>query len=217
MLTTVNTKDAKSHGRKPTGIRRTEIVDIAMGLLAERGARAFTAKAIADAVGVTNAAVFRHFPAMDAIVDAIVDRMESILFEGFPPQGDDPIARLGAFFESRVRAIREHPHLSRLLLSEHLAQVAGTDSAARIATFRERSQRFVVGCLREARRKDLLAQGVGPEDGAVLVLGAVLSMAHGKAVFRGGAPTARACRNVWSVLERALRGPLQSEGNGGRK
>jgi AcrR family transcriptional regulator len=198
-------KKTNNH-RKPTELRRSEIADVAMRIIAEQGTRRFTAKLIAKELGITDAAVFRHFATKQAIVEAIIERMETILFEGFPPQGDDPLRRLGLFFERRVRAISSHPHLSRLLLSDHLAHAAGPESLARITEFKGRSQQFVLSCLKEAKERGLLAEGVGAEELTLLVLGAILSLVHTGGTSRGKGAIEPVSRKVWALLERLMRG-----------
>jgi hypothetical protein len=85
--------------------------------------------------------------------------------------------------------------------SEQLAQAAPPVGVARVAEFRRRSRSFVHGCLAEAHRQGLLAEGVGLEEATVLVLGAILALAH-VPVAR---PWPRLPERVWSALERLLR------------
>lgn len=189
--------------RKPAVSRRREIADAALKVVAEQGLGRFTALAIAREVGVSDAALFRHFPTMEAIVLAVIDRVEEILFADFPPRDADPIDRVGAFFRQRIAIVRKNPGVSGVVASEQLAQVAPPAGVARVAEFRTRSQGFVRQALAEAHRKKLLAPGLGPEEAAVLVLGALLALAHGN--HGSEAPTGLPQR-VWRVLERTLRG-----------
>jgi AcrR family transcriptional regulator len=117
-------------------------------------------------VGVSAAALFRHFPTREDIVLAVIDRVEEILLSGFPPAGAHPIGRLGLFFRRRIEGIREHPGVAPLVGSEQLSQAAPPQGVARVAGFRQRSPSFVRGCLVEAHRDGLLADGVGPEEAA---------------------------------------------------
>lgn len=185
--------------RKPAAARRREIADAALRIVARDGLSGFTALAIAREVGVTDAALFRHFATKEAIVLAVIDRVEEILFEGFPPAEPDPIARLGRFFERRVAVIRENPGVARVVGSELLAQVAPAEGVARVAGFRRRSRAFLRRTLAEARRAGTLADGLEPDEAAVLVLGALLALGHA-GLGDGGLP-----RRVWEVLERTLR------------
>lgn len=188
--------------RKPADSRRREIADAALKVIAEQGLARFTSLAIAREVGVSDGALFRHFATKEAIVLAVVDRVEEILFAGFPPAAADPIERLGEFFRRRIEVIRENPGVARLMGSEQLAQAAPPEGVARVAEFRRRSQSFVRGCLAEAHRQGLLGGDLGQEEAAVLVLGALLALAHSPV---GAAAPAHLPERVWSALERLLR------------
>src|SRR5512136_235481 len=122
--------------RKPATSRRREIAGAALKVIAERGLGRFTSLAIAREVGVSDAALFRHFPGKEAIVLAAIDRVGEILFQGFPPEDRDPLDRLGRFFQRRVALIQENPGVARLVASEQLAQAAPPEGVARVAEFR---------------------------------------------------------------------------------
>jgi len=206
--------------RKSTEIRQTEIVDAAMHIIANRGTKKFTAQLIASEVGVTPGAIFRHFGSMDEIVAAVIDRMESILFDGFPPTDEQPLERLGAFFRRRIQAIAEHADVSRLLLSDHMAHVGGEKSAARIDELKKRSQRFVRQCLRQAAEAGELSDGVSLEAASVIVLGSVLAVGH--SATRASSKTAirKLSAEVWGAIERMLRPPparATAEARGGSR
>jgi len=192
--------------RRPTDVRQAQIVDAAMRIIASRGSRKFTAKLLGTEVGVTGGAIFRHFRTMDEIVEAVVGRIEEILFKDFPPEAADPIERLGIFFQNRVRAVVDNPHVSRLLLSDHLAQAGGKTQAKRLGEFKRRSRDFVLECLSEAQESGMLFGGVGPEEGTILVLGAIFALAH----YRTGIPdkkeVERVSARIWNIIESLLRG-----------
>lgn len=191
--------------RRPAQDRRREIADAALRVVAAVGLGRFTSLAIAREVGVSDAALFRHFPSKDAIVDAAIDRVEEILFDGFPPRADDPIDRLGAFFRRRVEAVRSHPGVSRLVATDELAKAGSAAAAERVAGFRRRSAGFVRGCLAEAERRRLLAPGVHVEEASLIVLGSLLALAHASTAPPAGAIPAIAPR-VWTALDSFLRG-----------
>jgi AcrR family transcriptional regulator len=205
MLSGMTVRKGHHMDRKPTAARRTQIVDTAMRILATKGARRFTAQLLASEIGVTAGAIYRHFKSMDAIVDAAVERMGGLLFEGFPPKAEDPIERLGAFFRHRTETLLAHPHVARLLHSDHLAQAAGPAQAGRLEEFKRRSQTFVLGCLREAHQDGTLARQTSPEAGAIIVLGSILRLSHAGGRIAGEVKIERLSEEVWSALERALR------------
>ncbi len=188
--------------RKPTATRRREIADAALAVIAERGLGGFTALAVARRVGVSDGALFRHFASKRAMVSAVVDRVEDVLFSGLPPAGDDPLARLGAFFLHRAAAFRDHPGVASLVHSDDLLRAASPADAARVQAFRRRSQALVRSCLAEAARQGALAEGLAPADAAALVFGALGVLAR---QGPGGGPGQASADGVWRALERTFR------------
>ncbi|MCA9510376.1 MAG: TetR/AcrR family transcriptional regulator [Myxococcales bacterium] len=68
-------RDARRARRRPTADeRREEIVSAAIRCFAERGFHGTTTRRIAEAVGITEAALYRYFASKDALYDAIVER-----------------------------------------------------------------------------------------------------------------------------------------------
>jgi AcrR family transcriptional regulator len=207
--------DRERTARKPTQDRRHEIADAALRVIAAQGLGRFTALAIAREVELTDGALFRHFSSKEAIVDAAIDRVDELLFERFPPDAEDPVERLGAFFRDRVNVIRENPGISSLLMSGELAKAASGEGVKRVAELRRRSTGFVRSCLAEAQRRKLLAAGLGAEEASVVVLGSLLALAHSTAL--GEEQLSALAPRVWSALEDFLRGPRARRNTAGRR
>ncbi len=159
-------------------------------------------------MGVTDGALFRHFPTKEAIVLAAIARVEELFVPALQANAADPLDRLGAFFRHRVETILAQPGVSRLVASEELAHAAPPDGVARVLALRRRSTAFVRAALDDAAREGLLAPGLRPDDAAVVVLGAILALGH--------AATPGDPRRIWSTLETFLRGH-PARGNPGRR
>jgi AcrR family transcriptional regulator len=202
--------------RKSTESRQTEIVDAAMHIIATKGTKKFTAQLVADEIGVTPGAIFRHFGSMDEIVDAVIDRMESILFEGFPPSAEQPLERLGMFFRRRIQAIAEHADVSRLLLSDHMAHVGGEKSAARIKELKQRSQKFVRQCLRQAAEAGEMSDHLSLEAASVIILGSVLAVGHSTTTGTSKTAIRKLSAEVWGAIETMLRPAGEAKRKRGR-
>jgi AcrR family transcriptional regulator len=63
-------KESRSHGE----VRRSQIVEVARRLFAEHGYRQTTTRQLARAVGVSDAAMYRHFQGKDDVLRAVVDQ-----------------------------------------------------------------------------------------------------------------------------------------------
>jgi len=65
--------------RPPAGSRKRQIVETVLQLVAAHGTEAVSAQLVADAIGVTQPAVFRHFPTKEAMWLAVMDWLEERL------------------------------------------------------------------------------------------------------------------------------------------
>ena len=66
---------------RTTEIKRTEMLDAAIGLIEERGKDALTARALADRLGVSTQPIYREFGDMDGLRAATAERGFSIVAE----------------------------------------------------------------------------------------------------------------------------------------
>ena len=124
---------APKPGRRPTAERRREIVAVVLALARDRGPDAITAQAIADRIGVTQAAVFKHFPDKEAIWLAVFEWVREALgaaFDGAVAAPGSPLERLGRAFVAHVAFVAANPGVPRALF--HELQSPG-DSAVRVA------------------------------------------------------------------------------------
>jgi len=196
----------QKQSRKPTEVRRQEIIDAGIRILTTEGARQFTADRLGSAVGITGGTIFRHFGSMDEILDAIVDRIEEIIFENFPPKADDPLERLRLFFEARLQAITEHPEVSKLLLTSILIPNGSNEyREKRLHQFKLRSRRFVDNCLKKAKADGLLAKNISHEESSVLVLGAICAIGQMGIRNKSTQNAGDLVHRIWRLLEKLLR------------
>lgn len=180
--------------------RKRQIAEAALRVLASQGAHRLTAMQISQALGITDAALFRHFRNKDAIVAAAISRFEELLEGDIAlDDGAPPLERLGAFFVRRVAKARAHPEILGLAFNDRLAEIAGADGAARVHRMIGRSVGFVRACLEEAQRTRLVAGDVPVEVLVWMVVGCLR-----------GAATASGKRSMqpeasWTELAKLLR------------
>ena len=115
----MNTND-----RLPTGSRKRQIVETVLELVAAQGTEAVSFQLIADAIGVTQPAVLRHFPTKEAMWLAVMDWLEEQLVAIYTALDEDPgqssLVVLGRMFLGHVRLIERYPALAKLVFSDHL-------------------------------------------------------------------------------------------------
>jgi len=113
------------HGRMPAAARKRQIVETALELVAEHGADAVSAQLIADTIGLSQPAVFRHFPTKEAVWMAVIgwlqDRLADVWSEA---RGDQehppPIWVLRRMFLGHIELIIRYPGLAKVVFSDHI-------------------------------------------------------------------------------------------------
>lgn len=117
--------------RLPTEERQATIVDAALRLARDASPALITTADVAAAVGLTQGAVFKHFPTKEAIWIAAMKRVRAELLSNLDAAAraePDALAALGAVFRAHVAYVVAHPGVPRFIFHE-LQQPA--DSAAK--------------------------------------------------------------------------------------
>ena len=96
-------------------------VETVIDLAAEQNPTDITTGAIAKRMGVTQGALFRHFPSKDAILQAVMEWVSERLLariEKAISRAASPIDALEAAFMTHIEFISEHPGVPRMLFGE---------------------------------------------------------------------------------------------------
>lgn len=110
--------------RLSTEQRQDEIVRATMDLVGEQGAEQVTTQAIADHIGLTQGAIFRHFASKEAIWLAVVRWIRERLLKAVDraaAAAHDPMDALQRIFFAHVDFAERHPAASRLLTTTNAA------------------------------------------------------------------------------------------------
>lgn len=105
----------------PADERREITVETVVQLAGEQNPSDITTAAIAKRMGLTQGAIFRHFPNKDAILQAVMEWVTERLLariEKAVLKEPSPLAALEAMFMAHVDFIIEHPGIPRMLFGE---------------------------------------------------------------------------------------------------
>ena len=140
--------------RLPPGERREQLLDAALSVIVEQGYSGVSIEAIARAAGVTRPVVYDHFPGLERLLQAVIEREESYslaqLEEVVPAEpGDrDPVDVLVAGVKRFLDAVATRPATWRIIL----LPLEGTPSIVRdhVETNRARTQERIAKLVRWA-------------------------------------------------------------------
>ncbi|MBN9132320.1 MAG: TetR family transcriptional regulator [Nitrosomonadales bacterium SCN 54-20] len=105
----------------PAEERRAATVEAVVDLAGEQNPSDITTTAIAQRMGLTQGALFRHFPSKDAILQAVMSWVTECLLTRVDKAVEgtsSPVQALEAVFMTHVGFVSEHPGVPRMLFGE---------------------------------------------------------------------------------------------------
>ncbi len=167
------------HTRKTAEARKAEIIEATLRLADKHGPDRLTTETIADAVGLTQPAIFRHFPKKQDLWEAVAARIGSMMELRWQKTqlGDAPATdRIRALIGAQLRLIQSTPAIPAILFSRELHT---KNKGLRTAFFglMSRFHRLIAGLVTQACRDGEMRCGLDPDDAAYLVIGLVQGLA----------------------------------------
>lgn len=170
--------------RKPAAERREQIVRAVLQIIGERGLTSLTTITIADAVGVTSGALFRHFSSLDGILEATVDHALAQIEQTFPEPSLPPVERLLMLAKNRVRVMGSDPGLAWLLNSEQAQLTLPADAVRLLRELVDRSKRYLLDAINEGVAEGSIRNDIEPEVLLVPVMGTIHALVRMPGVHR---------------------------------
>jgi AcrR family transcriptional regulator len=193
--------------RRSTQIRREEIKAAILNIIADRGFQALSTRALAESVGLSEGALFRHFPnklsMMLAIMEDVDRDMVAPLREIASEPGPAP-KRLRDFLCSHIRYLVEHRGITILLFSE--AAHLNDDGLKRsLHSTLSRLKESVRRIVRDGQAEGAWDAAVDPERAASLYMGIPISLNIEMILSSYRFDVSRFCEDMGLLLSRALR------------
>lgn len=165
--------------RKTAEVRKAEIVDATLRLADKLGPERLTTEVIAEAVGLTQPAIFRHFPRKQELWEAVAARVGAMMQARWTKaQRTDatPTDQIQALIAAQLRLIQSTPAIPAILFSRELHT---KNQGLRKAFFGllTRFHRRIAELATQARDAGELRADLDPDDVAYLIIGLVQGLA----------------------------------------
>jgi TetR/AcrR family transcriptional regulator len=192
--------------RGASGQRREQILQTFATMLESHPGSRITTAALAREVGVSEAALYRHFPSKARMFEGLIEFIEETIFSRVGlilDEEPDPAARCGGILLLLLSFCERNPGFSRLLTGDALA--GETDRLRRrIAQFYDRLETQLRTVLRDGELQD----GVRTPIPAAIAAGAMLALAEGRIAQFVRSEFRRAPTQDWPAQWERLAGSL---------
>ena len=189
-----------------TEIRREQIAQAALDVIAEQGVAALSVAAVARRIGLVPSALYRHFRRKDQILDAVLELIGKRLMEnvaGAQNQGSDAVDRLHLLLVGNVAMIRQNQVILRIVFSE---AIYGHHQAWRtkIQAILQDYLQAITALISDGQRTRQLRTAADPGVVAILFLGLVQPAAILWHISNGRFDLDRQVMNAWKIFHRGI-------------
>ena len=192
-----------------TEVRRDQLADATLAVVADHGLRGLSIAAVARRVGLAPSAIYRHFAGKDAMLDAVLERLRERLLGAVAAaraETDDPVEALRRLLRRHMQLIRLNRALPRIVLSDdyHLGH---PERRQRLLSVFSGYLDGVAGIIRQGQRRGRIRSDVNARSLAILFLGLIQPAGVLWTLSDGRFDVTGQARAAWPVFEQALRVP----------
>lgn len=173
--------------RMSTEDRQSEIIRVAIELAAEKDVGSVTTQDMADAMKLTQGAIFRHFASKDdiwlAVMHWIRERLMDVLGKA-AAEATDPLDAIHRMFVAHIGFIGKHPAIPRILFSE-LQHKKDSKVRLLIQELVSGYEARIAGLLDAAKEQSLVDADLDSRHAAVLYIGMIQGLVMQVSIFGG--------------------------------
>lgn len=189
--------------------RRAQIADAALRIIETRGLGQLTVASLAEEVGLTGGALYRHFESLEAVLQAVAERVAALLDESLPGPGLAPLDWLERFLESRSSTVAGHPGLGKLLFSDQFALALPESGVALLRSSVLKTFEAIAAALERGQEQGVIRGDLAPLALVPAVVGIVqtLVLAQGGRILEG----MMSADMAWPILRALLMPPKEGD------
>jgi TetR/AcrR family transcriptional regulator len=190
----------------PAEERRAATVQAVVELAAEQNPADITTTAIADRMGLTQGALFRHFPTKDAILEATISWVSERLLARVDKAAEgaaSPAAALEAMFTAHIDFVSKHPGVPRMLFGE-LQRPGKTLVKKMVQTVIGRYGERLQSLLEAGKVQGELDAGLDVDAAAVLFIGTIQGLVMQSLLADKTGQMRRKAPGVFAIYRRGI-------------
>jgi len=173
--------------RLSTEERQSEIIRVAVDLAADKGVDSVTTQDMADAMHLTQGAIFRHFATKNdiwvAVIEWVRERLMKVLDKA-AADATDPLDAIERMFSAHITFVSKHPAIPRLLFSE-LLHKKNSKLRQLIEGIISGYETKISGLLEAAKSQSLVSDDLDSQSAAVLYIGMIQGLVMQSSIFGG--------------------------------
>lgn len=194
-----------------TQVRREQIAEAALGLIAAQGVRRLSVAAVARRVGLVPSGIYRHFRSKEQMLDAVLDLLEKKVLanvEAARQETADPLERLRGLLVRHIQFIREGRAFPRLIFSDEVFG-AHPERKERIRGILTTYLGHVEQLVREGQQQGRIRRELPPPTVALMFFGMIMPAGILWHLTDGGFNVTQHAGRAWEMFRVSVTGDSQ--------
>ena len=191
-----------SEEKLDTKVRRQQIAEAAMSLVASQGLRRLSLAAVARRVGLVPSGIYRHFKNKDELLRAVIDRVEERLLanvEAARQESDDPLEQLKGVLMRHIRFIREGRAVPRIIFADDV-HAGSPERRQRVLQVFSRYAGAIGEIVRRGQSQGRIRQECDPQTLAMMLFGIIVPAGILWHLTDGGFDVTRHAQRAWQLF-----------------
>jgi AcrR family transcriptional regulator len=157
--------------RLNTQQRQRQIIDTAINIIHHHGYSQLSIRELADQVGISQPALYRHFTNKDAIILGILDRMMQLgtSIKQKLEAINDPKEKIKQFILGHIEFLQENPEMTSVVFSEDIFQ-DNAQAKIKLKTILNFRCQILTEIITESKQNGLVVD-IRPQDLSMLIIG----------------------------------------------
>ena len=192
--------------RQKTLVRRHQIIEAARNLIAAKGMDGVTIDAIAEEVGLTEGAIYRHFASKHQILSLLVDDIERNLLdtvESAQTEGASAVDSLEHILEAHLSDVEGHRAVSFVVIAEAMG-FDGTTLAPKVSLMFTRYLELIQAVLDRGIREGSIRPDINVNAAATTFFGLIQSTATLWALNGYAGQLAEFRSEMWDIYRKGV-------------
>jgi AcrR family transcriptional regulator len=193
--------------RESTDIRQEQIKKAVLDIIAEEGLHNISTRNLAKKIGLTEGAIFRHFPTkrdiikgiMDDVAKDLVGSLRTIVLE--PSKTEE---KLFKYLCKNVKYLRENRGITILLFSE-ATHLGDKELKEKLNQILSEQKQFIIKMVKDGIAEGIWNKDINPDDMAMLYMGIPITFNIEMVLNKSSLNMDNFCKRMYNLIIKALK------------
>lgn len=193
--------------RESTDIRQEQIKKAVLDIIAEEGLHNISTRNLAKKIGLTEGAIFRHFPTkrdiikgiMDDVAKDLVGSLRTIVLE--PSKTEE---KLFKYLCKNVKYLRENRGITILLFSE-ATHLGDKELKEKLNQILSEQKQFIIKMVKDGIAEGIWNKDTNPDDMAMLYMGIPITFNIEMVLNKSSLNMDNFCKRMYNLIIKTLK------------